>query len=487
VTTLHALFDEYGQSPWIDNIRRDWLSDGTLARLVSQGVRGVTSNPAIFAKAFATSSAYDEHLVDLRGADPEEVFEALAVGDVRDACDVLGAVHEGSRDEFRSGRRRYCDGYVSLEVSPRLARDGDATVEAARRLATSVGRANVMIKIPATKEGLPAVTQVLGSGINVNVTLIFSIERYDEVITAWLDGLQLAQRNGHDLGSIASVASFFVSRVDAAVDALLPEGDPRRGTTANAQVAAAYRLYRERMGSPRTESLLWAGAQVQRPLWASTSTKNPSYYDLLYVDYIVGDETVNTMPDATLAGVLDHGNFRSSLLASASAIDAAAARLNELPAEVPLRAVTDKLEFDGVSSFVDSYEELLATVSAKLESEVARRLLAGDVSLVEGPTASHSLGWLRDPERYLGGWLDVERASGLRAPAEAANLAALREPVGEFYANTTASLARAPCTRRASCTKAAPPTWPPWCRSSSARRATRFASRVGAVRSTICA
>jgi len=368
VTTLHALFDEYGQSPWIDNIRRDWLSDGTLARLVSQGVRGVTSNPAIFAKAFATSSAYDEHLVDLRGADPEEVFEALAVGDVRDACDVLGAVHEGSSDEFRSGRRRYCDGYVSLEVSPRLARDGDATVEAARRLATSVGRANVMIKIPATKEGLPAVTQVLGSGINVNVTLIFSIERYDEVITAWLDGLQLAQRNGHDLGSIASVASFFVSRVDAAVDALLPEGDPRRGTTANAQVAAAYRLYRERMGSPRTESLLWAGAQVQRPLWASTSTKNPSYYDLLYVDYIVGDETVNTMPDVTLAGVLDHGNFRSSLLASASAIDAAAARLNELPAEVPLRAVTDKLEFDGVSSFVDSYEELLATVSAKLES-----------------------------------------------------------------------------------------------------------------------
>jgi transaldolase len=370
VTTPHTLFDDYGQSPWIDNIRRDWLNDGTLARLVSQGVRGVTSNPSIFAKAFATSSAYDEHLADLRDADPEEVFEALAVGDVRDACDVLGALHEGSREEFRSGKRRYCDGYVSLEVSPRLARDSVATIEAARRLAASVGRSNVMIKIPATKEGLPAVTQVLGLGINVNVTLIFSIERYDEVITAWLDGLELARENALDLSSIASVASFFVSRVDAAVDPLLPEGDERRGTTANAQVAAAYRLYRERVASPRAASLLEQGAQVQRPLWASTSTKNPSYYDLLYVDYIVGDETVNTMPDPTLAGVLDHGNFASSLLVSGEATASAAARLGELPSEVSLRAVTDKLEIDGVTAFVDSYEELLATVSSKIESPV---------------------------------------------------------------------------------------------------------------------
>jgi transaldolase len=368
MTSLDTLFDEYGQSPWIDNIRRDWLNDGTLARLVSQGVRGVTSNPSIFAKAFATSSAYDEHLVGMGDVDPEEVFETLAVGDVRDACDVLNVVHEGSCEAFRAKKRRYCDGYVSLEVSPRLARDSDATVEAALRLAASVGRANVMIKIPATKEGLPAITQVLGSGINVNVTLIFSIERYNEVITAWLEGLELAQSNGHDLGSIGSVASFFVSRVDAAVDALLPDGDERRGTTANAQVAAAYRLYLERMGTSRIATLLESGAQVQRPLWASTSTKNPSYYDLLYVDYIVGDETVNTMPDATLAGVLDHGDFHSSLLATSGGIDQAAARLGELPAEVSLREVTDKLEIDGVSSFVDSYEELLATVSSKLES-----------------------------------------------------------------------------------------------------------------------
>ena len=367
MTTLHTLFEDFGQSPWIDNIRRDWLNDGTLAELVAQGVRGVTSNPAIFAKALATSSAYDEHLAGLRGADPEIVFESLAVGDVRDACDVLSAVHEASRGEFRSGRRRYSDGYVSLEVSPRLARDGAATVAAAKRLAASVGRPNVMIKIPATREGLPAVTEVLGSGINVNVTLIFSIERYDEVITAWMAGLELARENGHDLGAIASVASFFVSRVDAAVDALLPEGDERKGTTANAQVAAAYRLYRSRVGTDRAQSLLGAGAQVQRPLWASTSTKNPSYYDLLYVDYIVGDETVNTMPDATMAGVLDHGNFHSTLLANSEGVDGAAARLSGLPASVSLRAVTDKLEIDGVSSFADSYDELLATISSKID------------------------------------------------------------------------------------------------------------------------
>jgi len=367
VTTLHTLFEDFGQSPWIDNIRRDWLNDGTLADLVAQGVRGVTSNPAIFAKALATSSAYDEHLRGLRDADPETVFETLAVGDVRDACDVLSDVHETSRREFRTGHRRYCDGYVSLEVSPRLASDSAATVTAAKRLAASVGRSNVMIKIPATKEGLPAVTEVLGSGINVNVTLIFSIDRYDEVIAAWMAGLELASRNGHDLASIGSVASFFVSRVDAAVDASLAEGDERRGTTANAQVAAAYRLYLSRIGGERAQALLDAGAQVQRPLWASTSTKNPSYYDLLYVDYIVGDETVNTMPDATLAGVLDHGNFTSTLLASCEGIDEAAARLDALAPDVSLRAVTDKLEVDGVSSFAASYDELLATISSKIE------------------------------------------------------------------------------------------------------------------------
>ena len=366
MTRLQELFASYGQSPWIDNIRRDWLNDGTLARLVASGVRGVTSNPSIFAKALATSSAYDELVRAAGDVDAEELFEELAVADVRDACDVLGDVHERSRVDFAREERRYCDGFVSLEVSPRLARDTGATIVGARRLAAKVDRANAMIKIPATREGLPAVREVLGAGINVNVTLIFSLERYDEVITAWMDGLDLAMANGHDVRGIASVASFFVSRVDAAVDALLGEGDPRRGTIANAQVAGAYQLYRERIAGERASALLNLGAQVQRPLWASTSTKNPTYYDLLYVDTIVADETVNTMPDATLEAVLDHGEFAASLLRDAASVDAAASALASLPPEVSLDDVTARLERDGVQAFVDSYEELLATVETKI-------------------------------------------------------------------------------------------------------------------------
>ncbi len=368
MTKLTQLYDDYGQSPWIDNIRRDWLNDGTLAAMVGKGVRGVTSNPSIFAKSLATSSAYDEQVRNAGDVGAEVMFEELAVADVTEACDVLKAVHEQSVVEFSAGERRYSDGFVSLEVSPRLARDTISTVAAAKRLAAKVSRANVMIKIPATKEGLPAITEVLGEGINVNVTLIFSLERYNEVITAWLEGLELAQKRRHDLRSIASVASFFVSRVDVAVDALLPEGDPRRGTTANAQVAGAYEMYRRRMRTDRAVALLDAGAQVQRPLWASTSTKSPSYYDLLYVDRIAADETVNTMPDATLEGVLDHGDFTSSLLNDESSIEATVATLKELPAEISLDAVTEKLEVDGVASFVASYEELLATVTAKMKA-----------------------------------------------------------------------------------------------------------------------
>lgn len=367
MTRLNTLYTTYGQSPWIDNIRRDWLNDGTLARMVVDGVRGVTSNPAIFAKAFATSSAYDEMLATSVSTDPEVLFEELAVEDVRDACDVLRAVHDESVLQFRSGARRYCDGFVSLEVSPLLALDAQGTIAAAKSLAAQVGRRNVMIKIPATLEGLPAVTEVLGSGINVNVTLIFSLTRYDEVISAWMEGLELAISRGLDVGSIASVASFFVSRVDAAVDALLVEGDPRRGTTANAQVAAAYAIYKQRMASDRAVALLAAGSQVQRPLWASTSTKNPTYYDLLYVDPIVADETVNTMPDATLAGVIDHADFTSSLLLDDQSIAATAAMLGELPEEVSLVDVTSRLERDGVASFVNSYEELIATVTSKID------------------------------------------------------------------------------------------------------------------------
>ncbi len=368
MTKLDELFAEYGQSPWIDNIKRDWLNDGSLAAMVEKGVRGVTSNPSIFAKTLSTSSAYDAMLEGKSGMDVEVLFEELAVQDVRDACDVLASVHEASRSAFAEKQRRYCDGWVSLEVSPRLARDTVATVTAAKRLAAEVGRNNVMIKIPGTKEGLPAITEVLGAGINVNVTLIFSLDRYNDVITAWMEGLDLALKRRSDVSTIGSVASFFVSRVDVAVDALLPEGDPRRGTTANAQVAGAYQLFRRRMSSDRAAALFDAGAQVQRPLWASTSTKNPAYFDLLYVDTIVADETVNTMPDATLAATLDHGNFATSELRSDETIEKAAALLDELPEGISLAAVTEKLENDGVTAFVASYEELLATIKEKMQS-----------------------------------------------------------------------------------------------------------------------
>ena len=368
MTKLQDLFNDFGQSPWIDNIRRDWLNDGTLADLVAQGVRGVTSNPSIFAKALATSAAYDAFVANSTVSDPEALFEQLAVADVRDACEVMGRVYESSVAEMANGRRRYRDGFVSLEVSPRLAHDSKGTIAAAARLHDAVSRENVMIKIPATDEGLPAISETLSRGINVNVTLIFSIERYAQVLDAWLEGLERARQNGRDLSSIASVASFFVSRVDSAVDAQLNEGDPRRGRSANAQVAAAYELYQSRVSDERVTSLLANGAQVQRPLWASTSVKNPDYDELLYVNTIVADESVNTMPDATLNATLDHADFSASMLTQRTSLRSLARELDRLTPDVSLEGVTSKLEHDGVQAFVDAYEELLATVAHKMRS-----------------------------------------------------------------------------------------------------------------------
>lgn len=368
MTVLRDFYERRGQSPWIDNIRRDWLEDGTLTRMVADGVRGVTSNPAIFAKAFSSTSAYDDLVAKSTERDPERVFETLAVADVRDACDVLRAVYDEADAERSAGRRRHGDGYVSLEVSPRLAHDTEGTVEAAVRLAREVDRANLMIKIPATREGLPAVTQVLEHGINVNVTLIFSVPRYAEVLEAWFAGVRSAREAGHDIGRLASVASFFVSRVDSAIDPLLPDGDPRRGHAANAQVAAAYQCYLDFVQRPDVTATLAAGAQVQRPLWASTSVKNPDYSDLLYVDPLTAPETVNTMPDNTMAATLDHGGRTDSLIADAPVRARSMALLDELPESVNLAAVTEKLESDGVAAFVASYDELLATVAAKLSS-----------------------------------------------------------------------------------------------------------------------
>lgn len=366
MTSLNDLYDTYGQSPWIDNIRRDWLNDGTLARFVGEGVRGVTSNPSIFAKTLSTSTAYDATIAGSSDDNAADLFETLTVADVQDACDVLADVHARSRVDFAASTRRYLDGFVSLEVSPLLANDTEGTIAAAKRLASRVDRPNVFIKIPATLEGIPAIRAVLGLGINVNITLIFALERYDAVITAWVEGLADAERAGFDVTNIASVASFFVSRVDVAVDALLPEGDPRRGTTANAQAAAAYELFHRRLEGEDVTALLDRGAQLQRPLWASTSTKNPAYDDLLYVNTLVANETVNTMPDATLADALDHPNFASSRLLSEATTRETAALLENLPPDVSLDKVTAQLESEGVAAFAKAYHDVLATVTAKM-------------------------------------------------------------------------------------------------------------------------
>ena len=367
MTKLDALYLEHGQSPWIDNIRRDWLTDGTLQALVDRGVRGVTSNPSIFAKALSTSSQYDQAIVASKSRGPEELFEELAIADVRDACDVLSAVHVASQREFASGVRRYCDGFVSLEVSPRLAHDGASTVVAAQRLARRVDRPNVMIKIPATVAGLGAIRETLAQGINVNVTLIFSLERYREVLDEYLAGVRDALGNGHDLHSIASVASFFVSRVDTAADALLGDHQNLNGSCANAQVAAAYQIYLERFSRADARELLDHGAQVQRPLWASTSTKNPAYDDLLYVEPLIANETVNTMPDATLESFCDHGAFdRRPSVADEHARVAMIGNFDRLRALIDVPAMTSKLESDGVQAFATSYSELLETVAGKI-------------------------------------------------------------------------------------------------------------------------
>jgi transaldolase len=362
------MYLEHGQSPWIDNIRRDWLIDGTLSALVDRGVRGVTSNPSIFAKALSTSSLYDQAVAASSSVEPEELFEDLAIDDVRDACDVLASVHSASKREFDSGVHRYLDGFVSLEVSPRLAHDTAGTVAAAERLWRRVDRENLMIKIPATPAGLGAISATLAKGINVNVTLIFSLARYRQVLDSFVEGVSDASRNGHDIGAVASVASFFVSRVDSAVDPLLADHPQLTGQCANCQVAAAYQTYLDRFEQADARELLAAGAQVQRPLWASTSTKNPNYNELLYVEALIANETVNTMPEATLESFAEHGEFTANSITSEPTRRAMIETLERIGSLVDLTHVTDQLENDGVRAFQDSYRDLLETVAAKISS-----------------------------------------------------------------------------------------------------------------------
>jgi transaldolase len=356
---------ELGQSIWYDYITRELMASGRLARLIADdGLRGMTSNPSIFEKAIAGSSDYDEDIRQIAslGKTPQDIFEALAVADVRAACEAFDPVYQSSGG---------ADGLVSLEVSPELARDARATLAEARRLWAALDRPNAMIKIPGTREGLPAIEDALAQGISVNVTLLFSVTRYQEVIEAFLSGMERRLEAGADLRPVNSVASFFVSRVDGRID---PELDRRgnpdrlRGTIAIANAAMAYAAFERSLATPRWAALAAAGARPQRPLWASTSTKDPAYPDVYYVEGLVAKDTVNTVPPETLAAYRDHGRPVDRMHET---IAQAPARLDALRhAGIDLDEVTRFLEEDGVGKFTASYRQLLAGIEAKAASLV---------------------------------------------------------------------------------------------------------------------
>jgi transaldolase len=354
---LKRLWQEHRQAVWLDFIERDLLTGGGLARYVADdGVRGVTSNPSIFQKAIEGGGPYDEAVAGLLGNNPGmttvALYEALAIADIQSATDILRPVW----DETKGG-----DGYVSLEVSPHLARDTGGTIAEARRLWQAVERPNLMIKVPATPEGIPAIEGLIGEGINVNATLMFSLADYEAVATAYLRGLEA---NSNPAG-VASVASFFVSRVDTKVDAALeaigtPEALALRGQAAIANAKLAYRRFGELFGPEAFASLSARGAMVQRPLWASTSTKNPDYRDVIYVEELIGPDTVNTLPVATLEAFRDHGEPRTSLLEDVAGADRVFAELAEVGVDID--AITTELQVEGVAAFAKSFDQLLGAL-----------------------------------------------------------------------------------------------------------------------------
>jgi transaldolase len=357
MTKLHTLA-RTGQAIWFDYIRRSLVTSGELQSLIDQGVRGITSNPTIFEKAIAGSADYDSDLSDLarKGMSVEGIYEELALTDIAMAADRFRPVYDETGG---------ADGYVSIEVSPELAYDTEETVREARRLFSALGRPNIMIKVPATREGVPAIETLIGEGINVNVTLLFSVERYEEVALAYLSGLEKLSSSGGSLGRTASVASFFVSRVDTALD---PELEKRSlgdlaGKIAVANAKVAYALFQKLFSGERWQRLERQGARVQRLLWASTGTKNPQYPDTLYVDELIGPHTVNTLPPATLKAYLDHGKTEDVL---GRGIDGANEQIGRLArAGIDLKAVTERLQKDGVELFAASFRSLLESIESK--------------------------------------------------------------------------------------------------------------------------
>lgn len=368
---LQQLWDE-GQSFWLDNLTREMIGDGSLARRVrEQGLRGLTSNPAIFHKAITEGEEYDADIARFgrQGLGAEDVYERLTVSDVQAACDVLRPVWEASRG---------VDGYVSLEVSPHLAHDTEGTLSEAVRLYRAVARANVLIKIPGTPAGVPAIRQALFEGVNVNVTLLFSIDAYEEIADAYIEALEQRLEAGRRVDDVASVASFFLSRIDSLTDLRLARaadaGEDRRtikallGQAAVANAKLAYASFERRLAGDRWERLAAEGARPQRMLWASTSTKNPAYSDVKYVEPLIGDLTINTMPESTITAFLDHGVVANTMRDDLEAARAAMTGLAEVG--VDFEDVTDTLLEEGLEKFVVPFDRLLASLEERLASLV---------------------------------------------------------------------------------------------------------------------
>lgn len=360
---LKGLLD-YGQSPWMDYIRRDLLTGGELKRLIhDDGLRGMTSNPSIFEKAISGSKDYSDILdsPDAKKLNATQLYEKIAVRDVQDAADIFRPVYDASRQR---------DGYVSLEVSPTLALEMQKTLDEARRLWKMVNRPNVMIKVPGTKECVPAIRQLLEEGVNINITLLFAQSAYEAVAEAYIAALEARSAKGQDIAHIASVASFFVSRIDTLADSLIDEklktaSDPAqkslleslKGKVAIANAKVTYKKYQELFSGPRWQALAAKGAQTQRLLWASTSTKNKAYRDVIYVEELIGADTVDTIPPATFDAFRDHGKLRPSLTED---VDEASKTMSNLQkAGLSMKEITDKLLVDGIKLFADAFKELL--------------------------------------------------------------------------------------------------------------------------------
>lgn len=372
MTKLHDL-TQFGQSMWLDYIRRSLLTSGELKRLIDQGLRGMTSNPSIFDKAISSSDDYTEQLTQLAQQEktPQAIYEALAIEDIQHAADLFRPLYEEKTPVNGMAQNYGFDGYVSLEANPHLANDTVGTIEEIHRLHQLVDRPNVMFKVPATSEGIPAIKQLTSDGININITLMFSIKHYNLVTNAWLAGLEERAQRGESIMGIASVASFFVSRMDSKLDPQLEDMglDSLKGNIGIANAKNVYQQFTKIFSSARWARLAQQGAQVQRVLWGSTSTKNPEYPDTMYVDNLIGPQTVNTVPPRTLEAFMDHGTVERTIDQN---LTGSRTQLEQLAkAGIDIIAIGDELQDEGVEKFINSFDDLLESVAEKRETVVA--------------------------------------------------------------------------------------------------------------------